>query len=95
VVFHGEYMNDWIRSVQDLRPKVAVQETVYKLRVEQFGSIANAFYSHNSERTEHDGTDIRRVNSCQMLYDGKRWWIASVMWNVSPKSWDLPHDLEP
>jgi len=30
-----------------------------------------------------------------MLYDGKRWWIPSVVWNVSPKNWDLPHDLEP
>ena len=81
--------------VQNLRPKVSVYETVYKLRVEQFGSIANAFYSHNSETTEHGKTDIRRVNSCQMLYDGERWWIASVVWNVSPKDWDLSHDLEP
>lgn len=88
-------VNDWILSVQDLRPKVSVHETVYKLHVEQFGSVANASYSHNSETTENGRTDIRRVNSCQMLYDGKRWWIASVVWNVSPKNWDLPPDLEP
>src|SRR6516225_5959531 len=30
-----------------------------------------------------------------MLYDGKGWWIASVVWNVSLKNWDLPPDLEP
>jgi hypothetical protein len=72
-----------------------VHETVYKLRIEQFESIASAFYSGHSETTEDGGTDIRGVKSCQMLYDGKRWWIASVVWNVSPKNWDLPHDLEP
>lgn len=88
-------VSDWIRSVQDLRPKVAVHETVYKVRMEQFGSIASAFYSHDSVTTADGGTDIRRVNSCQMLYDGKRWWIASVVWNVSQKNWDLPDDLEP
>ncbi len=88
-------VNDWILYEQDLRPRVSVHETVYKLRVEQFGSIASAFYSHNSETTENGRTDIRRVNSCQMLYDGKRWWIASVVWNVSPKDWNLPQDLEP
>jgi hypothetical protein len=88
-------VNDWILSVQNLRPQVSVLETVYKLRVEQFGSIANAFYSHSSVTTEPGRTDIRRVNSCQMLYDGERWWIASVVWNVSPKDWDPPHDLEP
>jgi hypothetical protein len=88
-------VNDWILSVQDLRPRVSVHETVYKLRIEQFESIASAFYSGHSETTEDGGTDIRGVKSCQMLYDGKRWWIASVVWNVSPKNWDLPHDLEP
>jgi hypothetical protein len=89
-------VNDWIRSVQHLRPKVAVHETVYKLRIEQFGSIASALYSHDSVTTADEGTtDIRRVNSCQMLYDGKRWWITSVVWNVSQKNWDLPDDLEP
>jgi hypothetical protein len=88
-------VNDWILSVRDLRPRVSVHETVYKMHVEQFGSIASAFYSHNSETTEQRRTDIRRVNSCQMLNDGKRWWIASVVWNVSPKNWDLPHELDP
>jgi hypothetical protein len=34
-------VNDWIPSVQDLRPRVSVHETVYKLRIEQFGSIAS------------------------------------------------------
>jgi hypothetical protein len=88
-------VNDWIFSVQELRPKVSVGETVYKVHIEQYGSIANAFYSHNSVTSEQGGTDIRRVNSCQMLYDGERWWIVSVVWNVSPKNWDLPRDLEP
>lgn len=29
----------WIQSVRDLRPKVSVYETVYKIHIEQFGSI--------------------------------------------------------
>jgi hypothetical protein len=88
-------VKEWIRSVQDLRPKVSVHETVYKIRIEQFSSIATAFYSHNSVTSENGKTNIRRVNTCEMLYDGNRWWIASVVWNVSPKNWDLPQDLEP
>jgi hypothetical protein len=53
------------------------------------------FYSHNSVTNEGGGTNIRRVNgnSCQMLYE--RWWIASMVWNVSPKHWDSPGALEP
>lgn len=88
-------VKDWIASVRDLRPKVSVRETVYKIHIEHFDSIATAFYSHDSVTSENGKTDIRRVNTCEMLFDGKRWWIASVVWNVSPKNWDLPQDLAP
>ena len=93
IVFQS--VRDWIVSVGDLRPRVSVHETVYKMRIEQFGSIATGFYSHNSVTSENGTTDIRRVNACEMLYDVNRWWIASVVWNVIPKNWDLPQDLEP
>ena len=93
IVFQS--INNWILSVRDLRPSVSVYETVYKIRIEQFGSIATAFYNHNSVTSEKGKTDIRRVNTCEMLYDGNRWWIASVVWNDSSKNWDLPEDLQP
>jgi len=48
-------VNDWIFSVQELRPEVSVGETVYKVHIEQYGSIANAFYSHNSVTSEQGG----------------------------------------
>lgn len=77
-------------------PGVFNQETVFKVHIEQFGNIANAFYSHSAVETQSGKTDdVRRVNSCQMLFDGKRWWIASAVWNESLKKWDLPADLEP
>lgn len=88
-------VKDSIASVRDLRPTVSVHETVYRIRIERFGSIATAFYSHDSVTSENGKTDIRRVNTCEMLYDGNRWWIAIVVWNVSPKKWDLPQVLEP
>lgn len=90
-----QQVKDSIASVRDLRPTVSVHETVYRIRIERFGSIATAFYSHDSVTSENGKTDIRRVNTCEMLYDGNRWWIAIVVWNVSPKKWDLPQVLEP
>jgi hypothetical protein len=88
-------VNDWIRSVRNLRPKVALKEIVYKARIEQFDNIATAFYSGHEESTVKGETNVREVSICQMLYDGKRWWIASNVWNVSLNRWDLPPDLEP
>lgn len=67
IVFQS--VRDWIVSVGDLRPRVSVYETVYKMRIEQFGSIATAFYSHNSVTSENGTPDICRVNACEMLYE--------------------------
>jgi hypothetical protein len=89
-------VEDWIRLAKESSPGISNQETIFKVRIEQYGNIANAFYSHSAVETKAGKTEnVRRVNSCQMLFDGKRWWIASVVWNESPKKWDLPSDLEP
>ena len=47
-----QQVKDSIASVRDLRPTVSVHETVYRIRIERFGSIATAFYSHDSVTSE-------------------------------------------
>jgi len=81
--------------VQDLRLRVSVHETVYKLRVEQLAvwrmpSIVTTQRLLNTEALTFVGLTAAK---CYMtISDGG---TASVVWKVSPKNWDLPHDLEP
>ncbi len=94
VVF--ESMDDWLKSMKGFDPGAAKREEIFKMHIEQYGNIANVFYSHSAVLTYKGQIDnVRRVNSCQMLFDGRRWWITSVIWNVSPKKWDLPADMQP
>lgn len=89
-------VENWIRSARSQPSKGTNREVIYKMHVEQFGNIANVFYSHSAIFTENgEVDDVWRVNSCQMLFDGQRWWITSVIWNDSPKKWDLPPNMEP
>jgi hypothetical protein len=91
-----ESVESFLQSASGSYAGILNQETVFKVRIERFGNIATAFYSHSALQTKASTTnDVRRVNTCQMLFDGKRWWIASAVWNESPKKWDLPTDLEP
>ena len=49
---------------------------------EQFGQIAHLFSSYESRRTEADPEPFARgINSFQLMNDGARWWVVSVMWD--------------
>ena len=49
---------------------------------EQFGQIAHLFSTYESRHTAADSTPFQRgINSIQLVNDGTRWWIATVMWD--------------
>jgi hypothetical protein len=86
----------WIQSIRSLPARAINKEVIFKTHVEQFGNIASVFYTHSAVFSWNGKVDdVRRVNSCQMIFDGRRWWITSVIWNDSLKKWDLPRDMEP
>ena len=48
---------------------------------QKFGNIAHVFSTYES-RLKADGPVIARgINSIELFYDGKRWWIASAVWD--------------
>lgn len=51
-------------------------------KTETFGNIAHVLSFYESRREEHGEPFTGGVNSIQLFYDGKRWFIASVMWNT-------------
>jgi hypothetical protein len=77
------------------REKMPWYEVILVKHIEKFDNIAVAYYSHD-DRPAREGNAIQRsVNICEMLYDGKRWWIHSASWDVVPTSMSLPPDLDP
>lgn len=61
----------------------------------QFGNIAQLFSSYE---TTHDGKNdvvARGVNAIQLYFDGKRWWIASIIWDTDRPGNPLPKELAP
>ena len=59
----------------------------------RYGRIAQVFSSYRKEMKNKDGLKLkcRGINSMQLFYDGKRWWISSILWmdetenNIIPK----------
>ena len=63
-------------------------------KTERFGNIVHVFSSYEAFRTLKDEKPfIRGVNSFQLIFDGKRWWVMTILWQAEDKDNPLPADL--
>lgn len=48
---------------------------------ERFGPVVHAFSTYESRRNEAEPDPfVRGINSFQLVWDGSRWWVASILW---------------
>ena len=60
-------------------------------KVEQYGGIVHVFSTYAAKRKADDASPFMRgINSIQLLNDGKRWWIVSIMWEAESKENPVP-----
>jgi hypothetical protein len=58
------------------------------------GNIAVAYYNGEAAKGPAGKLMERGISICEMIYDGKRWWIASDIWDdIGSRPW--PADLDP
>jgi hypothetical protein len=61
----------------------------------RFGNITHVFSTYES-RLKSDGPVVARgVNSVELFYDGKRWWIAAATWDSERSDNPIPRELLP
>lgn len=48
--------------------------------VDRYGNIAQVFSTYESRHNVADEPFQRGINSFQLMNDGKRWWILTIMW---------------
>ena len=60
-------------------------------RVERFGGVAHVFSTYESRHAAADPTPFARgINSFQLWYDGKRWWIVTIYWEAARPGNPIP-----
>lgn len=49
--------------------------------VDQYGNIAQVFSTYHAFRKKDDKEPFMRgINSFQLMFDGKRWWVINIFW---------------
>lgn len=62
----------------------------------RFGNIVHIFSTYEGRYKETDEKAfLRGINSIQLLFDGKRWWILTVYWQAETPDNPLPAELLP
>lgn len=71
------------------------EDEAYRV-TERWADIAHVFSTYNSYRTAADmeaGTTFQRgINTFQLMFDGDRWWVVTIMWEA--ESPDRPISAE-
>lgn len=58
---------------------------------ESFGQLAHVFSTYELLRSPNDAKPFMRgINSIQLAHDGKRWWIANLVWRAEDAGLALP-----
>jgi len=59
--------------------------------VNEYNGIANVFQSYYAKELD---VEEKGVNSYQLVHDGKRWWIQTLLWTSNRNGVELPEHLE-
>lgn len=74
-------LEDYIKIAGPSLEKDGFFENEISRKTDQYGSVVHLFSTYESRRTLNDEKPFMRgINSIQLWFDGKRWWILTVFW---------------
>ena len=77
----AETPEEYSASVQGSMEEFGFFEKEVSQVGESFNGVVHRFSTYESRRSANDSTPFARgINSIQLLYDGKRWWVVTVYW---------------
>lgn len=63
-------------------------------KMERFGNIVHLMSAYDSRFKADDPEPFQRgVNSFQLWFDGKRWWVVTIFWQAESPSSPIPAEL--
>ena len=75
-------VDDYVRRTDPFFEKEDFWESESGRRSRIIGNMAHVFSAFESRHSRRGKPFARGVNSIQLFRDGRRWWIATVMWNT-------------
>jgi hypothetical protein len=82
---------DYIKRAEPFFDKEGFYEIEIARRTETYGNITHLFSTYESRHKKDDKTPFARgINSFQLLFDGKRWWVLTIYWQGETSENPIP-----
>mgnify|MGYP001224210883 CR=1 FL=1 len=83
--------DEYVQRNEPFFAKEGFHEREVARTTETYGNIAHIFSTYESFKTRSDKKPFMRgINSFQLLYDGKRWWIMNIFWQAETPDNQIP-----
>jgi hypothetical protein len=90
IVDHQGYVD----SANGMAERGFFEKEIHRV-TERFGPIAHVWSTYESRQTETGPVTARGINSIELFWDGKRWWIANGVWTDETKDNPIPKGYLP
>lgn len=86
--------DDYVNRAQGAFDKQGFFEREVSRRTHRWAHIAEIFSVYESRHAADDPKPFARgINSIQLMYDGGRWWVVTIMWEAESAGVKLPPRL--
>jgi hypothetical protein len=83
-------VDEFVRDAGEIFAKEPFYEKAIVNQPQNFGNITQVFSSYASRRSPAAQPFERGINSIQLINDGKRWWVLSILWDTEREGNALP-----
>ena len=91
ITTHQEFVDDADGSLV----KEGFTERELGRSIQRYGNVATVLSSYEGKNASTGKVITRGVNIFQLYFDGKRWWILSMVWDQESPQNPIPADLLP
>lgn len=89
-------VDDYIERTRAFFGQNGFYEEEVARRIEQFGHIAHVWSTYESRHNPEDAEPFMRgINSIQLFFDDKRWWIVTIYWQHESADEPIPRRYLP
>ncbi|MFO0890527.1 MAG: hypothetical protein U0790_15465 [Isosphaeraceae bacterium] len=89
-------VEDFIKLVEPNTKDRGFFEREVHRRAERFGAVAHVFSTYESRQAATDAQPfVRGINSIQLFFDGKRWWVVTIYWDSERPDQPIPPEYLP
>lgn len=83
----------YIERTSPVFAKQGFHEREISRKVDRYGNIVQVFSTYAAFRSKADKEPFMRgINSFQLLFDGKRWWVITIFWEAETPENPIPKE---